>query len=62
MVDPANEGIAGKPWNYGRTFEEHPIDIARYRQVVELAAEKAGWGQPLPAGPRPRASPCTGAS
>ncbi len=50
MVDPAAEGIAGKPWNYGRTFEEHPIDIARYRRVVELAAEKAGWGQPLPSG------------
>jgi isoquinoline 1-oxidoreductase subunit beta len=49
-VDPANEGIAGKPWNYGRTFEEHPIDIARYRRVVELAAEQAGWGRELPAG------------
>ncbi len=50
MVDPADEGIAGKPWNYGHTFEEHPIDIGRYRRVVELAAEKAGWGQPLPSG------------
>jgi isoquinoline 1-oxidoreductase beta subunit len=50
LLDPASEGIAGKPWNYGRTFEEHPIDIARYRHVVELAAEKAGWSQPLPAG------------
>ncbi len=50
MVDPAAEGIAGKPWNYGRTFDEYPIDIARYRAVVELAAEKAGWGRPLPAG------------
>jgi isoquinoline 1-oxidoreductase beta subunit len=49
-VDPANEGIAGKPWNYGRSFEEHPIDIARYRRVVELAAEQAGWGRELPAG------------
>jgi isoquinoline 1-oxidoreductase beta subunit len=50
LVDPAKEGIADKPWNYGRTFEEHPIDVARYRHVVELAAEKAGWGQALPAG------------
>ncbi|MGH7630754.1 MAG: molybdopterin cofactor-binding domain-containing protein [Gemmatimonadales bacterium] len=49
-VDPAAEGITGKPWNYGWTFAEHPIDIARYRGVVELAAEKAGWGRPLPAG------------
>jgi isoquinoline 1-oxidoreductase beta subunit len=50
LIDPAKEGIAGKPWNYGRSFEEHPIDIARYRAVVELAAAKAGWGQPLAAG------------
>jgi isoquinoline 1-oxidoreductase beta subunit len=50
LVDPAKEGAAGKPWNYGRTFEEHPIDIARYRQVVELAAAKAGWGEALPEG------------
>ena len=50
LVDPAKEGVAGKPWNYGRSFDEHPIDIARYRRVVELAAAKAGWGQPLPAG------------
>jgi isoquinoline 1-oxidoreductase beta subunit len=50
LVDPAKEGVAGKPWNYGRSFEEHPIDIARYRRVVELAAAKADWGQPLPAG------------
>ena len=50
MIDPAAEGAADKPWNYGRTFEEHPIDIGRYRRVVELAAEKAGWGGQLPAG------------
>lgn len=50
VVDPAHEGLAGKPWNYGRTFEEHPIDVARYRRVVELAGEKAGWGTPVPAG------------
>jgi isoquinoline 1-oxidoreductase beta subunit len=50
VVDPAQEGIAGKPWNYGQSFEEHPIDVARYRRVVELAAEKAGWGTPVPAG------------
>ena len=50
VVDPAREGLAAKPWNYGRTFEEHPIDVARYRRVVELVAEKAGWGQPVPTG------------
>jgi isoquinoline 1-oxidoreductase beta subunit len=50
LVDPAREGIAGKPWNYGQSFEQHPIDIARYRRVVEVAAEQAGWGEPLPEG------------
>ncbi|HET8624938.1 MAG TPA: molybdopterin cofactor-binding domain-containing protein [Gemmatimonadales bacterium] len=50
LIDPAKEGVAGKPWNYGQTFENHPIDVARYRHVVELAAAKAGWGQPLPTG------------
>ena len=50
MVDPVREGLAGKPWNYGRTFEEHPIDVGRYRRVVTLAAEQAGWGDALPAG------------
>jgi isoquinoline 1-oxidoreductase beta subunit len=49
-IDPAQEGIAGKPWNYGHSFEEHPIDVGRYRHVVELVAEKAGWAHPLPAG------------
>lgn len=26
------------------------IDVARRRRVIELAAEKSGWGKPLPAG------------
>jgi isoquinoline 1-oxidoreductase beta subunit len=50
LVDPAQEGLAGKPWNYGQTFEQHPIDVARYRRVLELAAEKAGWGSPMAGG------------
>jgi isoquinoline 1-oxidoreductase beta subunit len=50
IVDPAKAGVAGEPWNYDRSFEDYPIDIARYRRVVELAAEKAGWGRPLPKG------------
>jgi isoquinoline 1-oxidoreductase beta subunit len=43
-------GLTGKPWNYGDTFESHPIDTARLRGVVELATSQAGWGQPLPTG------------
>ena len=50
IVDMAQAGLAAKPWNYDRSFEEYPLDTARYRRVVELAAEKAGWGRPLPRG------------
>ena len=37
-------------WNYGEPYEEFPNDTARLRAVIELAAEKAGWGTDLPAG------------
>ncbi len=31
--------------NYGGSTTEYPLDTARVRRVVELAAEKAGWGK-----------------
>ena len=31
--------------NYGAPYEKYPIDTARLRRVLELAAEKAGWGR-----------------
>jgi isoquinoline 1-oxidoreductase beta subunit len=31
--------------NYGGSLDAYPIDTARYRRVIELAAEKSGWGQ-----------------
>ena len=37
-------------WNYGEPYEEFPNDTARLRGVIELAAEKSGWGQELPEG------------
>ena len=36
-------------WNYGEPYEVL-IDTGRLRGVVELAAEKAGWGKTLPKG------------
>ena len=34
--------------NYGDPLETYPIDRARLRRVVELAADKAEWGKKLP--------------
>ncbi len=37
-------------WDYGESTEKYPIDTSRLRRVIELAAEKAGWGRSLPPG------------
>ncbi|MGI9041035.1 MAG: molybdopterin cofactor-binding domain-containing protein [Gemmatimonadales bacterium] len=44
VVDLGRAGLTGDPWNYGDSFEDHPIDIAKYRKVIELAAAKSEWG------------------
>lgn len=31
--------------NYGQDYAEYPIDTARFKRVVQIAAEKAGWGK-----------------
>lgn len=31
--------------NYGGSYEQYPIDTARFKRVVQLAADKAGWGK-----------------
>ncbi|HUR94818.1 MAG TPA: molybdopterin cofactor-binding domain-containing protein [Gemmatimonadales bacterium] len=49
-VDLSKAGLAAEPWNYDRNFDDYPIEIARYRRVLELAAEKSGWGRPLAEG------------
>src|SRR5712672_3309516 len=38
------------PWNYGEPFDSYPIDTARLRRVVELVADKGGWGRTVPKG------------
>jgi isoquinoline 1-oxidoreductase subunit beta len=34
--------------NYDGDYEQYPIDTARFRRVLSLAAEKAGWGRQKP--------------
>jgi isoquinoline 1-oxidoreductase beta subunit len=43
-------GLPQKFWNHDEPYEEFPFDTGRLRNVIELAAEKAGWGKTLPAG------------
>ncbi|MEX0759662.1 MAG: molybdopterin cofactor-binding domain-containing protein [Tistlia sp.] len=50
VINPKAAGMPEDFWNYGEPYEEFPIDTGRLRGVVELAAEKAGWGRSLPEG------------
>jgi len=47
-VDPREEGAQYD--NYGDPIDEYPIDTGRLANVVEIAAEMAGWGRSLPEG------------
>jgi len=38
------------PWNYGEPYDSYPIDTARLRKVVEVVADKGGWGRTVPKG------------
>jgi isoquinoline 1-oxidoreductase beta subunit len=48
IIDPKAAGFPEDFWDYGEPYSEFPIDTGRLRNVVELAAEKAGWGKQLP--------------
>jgi isoquinoline 1-oxidoreductase subunit beta len=50
IVDPSKSANVKDFWNYGEPSETFPIDTGRLRGVVELAADKAGWGKKLPKG------------
>ena len=49
QLDPKALGFPEDFWNYGDPYEEFPIETARLKNVVRVAAEKAGWGNTLPA-------------
>ena len=56
LIGPARKldwKTAGLPqdfWNNGEPTDHFPFDTGRLRNVVELAAAKAGWGKTLPKG------------
>ncbi len=49
IVDP-RKTVTSELWNYGDPFDTYPIDTGRLRKVVQLAAEKAGWGRKMAKG------------
>ena len=43
-VIPKSE-LAKDYTNYDQDYEKYPIDIARFRRIVQVVAEKSGWGK-----------------
>jgi len=50
QVDLSKAGLVAPASNYGATWTDHPLDTGRSRRVVQLVAEKSGWGGALPRG------------
>jgi len=48
VIDIKTAGMPEDFWNYGEPYPEFPIDTARLKNVVNVAADKAGWGKKLP--------------
>jgi isoquinoline 1-oxidoreductase beta subunit len=49
-VELRRELIAAKPAPLPADSDEKPVSVERLRRVLDLAAEKAGWGKPMPSG------------
>ena len=43
-VIPKSE-LAKDYTNYDQDYEKYPIDVARFRRIVQVVAEKSGWGK-----------------
>lgn len=53
LIGPArnlNHLYAGERGAYGEDFNKQPYESGRLSKVIEVAAEKAGWGKDLPDG------------
>jgi isoquinoline 1-oxidoreductase beta subunit len=49
-VDLSKEGLVPPASNYGASWSDYPMDSARAKGVLRLAAAKSGWGSALPKG------------
>jgi isoquinoline 1-oxidoreductase subunit beta len=49
-VELRRQLIAAKPAPLPADSDEKPVNVERLRRVLDLAAEKAGWGKPMPSG------------
>ena len=49
-VDLSKNGLAAPASNYDGSWDDHPLDSARAKQVLRVVTEKSGWGAPLPKG------------
>jgi isoquinoline 1-oxidoreductase beta subunit len=50
QLDGSTMGLPDGFWNYGESGAEYPLDTGRLANVLNLAADAAGYGQDLPAG------------
>lgn len=44
------DGIKGELWNYREKINDYPWETSRMKAVINLVANKAGWGNKLPQG------------
>ena len=49
LIDPKAAAFPEDFWHYGDPYPEFPINTGRLKNVINIAAEKAGWGKKLPA-------------
>ncbi|MEX6634503.1 xanthine dehydrogenase family protein molybdopterin-binding subunit [Hyphococcus lacteus] len=50
IIDLAQEGLEVDYSNYNQSYDEHPIDTGRLKNVIRTAADKIGWRTDLPEG------------
>jgi isoquinoline 1-oxidoreductase beta subunit len=47
VIDFKSQGVENY-WNYGEPYDKYPFDTRRLRHVLEVAADKSGWGKRKP--------------